>query len=102
MKNWKLSNKVDTYAFEIAFQDPDKRLNFIRKLLEYYNACITEIKNIKRKMPKNRRHSLFFKAKTWLENILKGPKASAMMVVQYLEQVIENLKNDIIIKNEEE
>ncbi|CAG8834606.1 42814_t:CDS:1, partial [Gigaspora margarita] len=70
MKNWKLSNEVDIYAFEIAFYEPDERLNFIRKLLEYYNVCITESK-----MPKNRNHSLFFKAKTWCKKILKGPKA---------------------------
>ncbi|CAG8814411.1 20240_t:CDS:2 [Gigaspora margarita] len=101
MKNWKLLNKVDIYAFEIAFHKLDERLNFMRKLLECYNACVTEIKNIESKIPKNRNHSLFFKAKTWCEKILKGPKAGALMAVQYLEQAIENLENDFIIDNEE-
>ncbi|KAF0476689.1 cytidylate kinase [Gigaspora margarita] len=75
IKNWKLSNEVDIYTFEIAFHELDEELNFMRKLLEYYNACVTKIKNIESKMPKNRNHSLFFKAKTWHEKILKGPKA---------------------------
>ncbi|CAG8855372.1 42612_t:CDS:1 [Gigaspora margarita] len=101
MKNWKLSNEVDIYAFEIAFSEPDERLNFMRNLLEYYNARVTEIKNIESKMPKNRNHSLFFKAKTWREKILKGPKAGALMAVQRLEQAIEDLENDFIIDNEE-
>ncbi|KAF0544889.1 hypothetical protein F8M41_002563 [Gigaspora margarita] len=102
MKNWKLSNEVDIYVFEIAFSDSDERLNFIKKLLEYYNTYITEIKNIVSKIPKNRNHSLFFKAKSWHEKILKGPKSGALMSVQCLEQAIEDLKNDFIVDNKEE
>ncbi|CAG8787320.1 3450_t:CDS:2, partial [Gigaspora margarita] len=77
IKNWKLSNEVNIYTFEIAFHEPDERLNFMRKLLKYYNTRVTEIKNIESKMPKNRNYSLFFKAKTWHEKILKGPKAES-------------------------
>ncbi|CAG8502053.1 8330_t:CDS:10 [Gigaspora rosea] len=70
-----LSNEVDNDAFEFAFPNKDKRLTFARNLLEYYNACVLEIKRIEGVMPK---------------------------AVSHLEEYFENLENEIVADEEEQ
>jgi hypothetical protein len=101
LKNWKLSQIVENTAYENAFSDKKKCLEFMKLQLDLLNAKIVEFTNIEKGLPKNKKHPQFFKAVKFTDNILDGPKKGTVMSIQNLERNISKLSNEIIEENEE-
>ncbi|CAG8676553.1 21640_t:CDS:1 [Dentiscutata erythropus] len=95
MKPFKLSSKVDRYAYKTAFPEAEERLSFMRNLLLYYIACVNELDNIENLMPKRRNHHLYFKEKFFKEKTLKGLQVEATIAVQNLKKSIKELENEL-------
>ncbi|RIB06611.1 hypothetical protein C2G38_2032958 [Gigaspora rosea] len=97
LKNWRLSNEVETQALERAFPNREKRLKFLKLFLEFSEAKVKEYKFIDKLMLKSREHRRFVDAKQFKNTVLNGPYKGAKIEVNRISNLISNLE-DVINK----
>src|SRR6185295_2418675 len=60
-KKWELTKDAKAKAFNIAFSDKDECLEFMKNLLRYYEAIISEFNKIENIIPLDRKHEYYVK-----------------------------------------
>jgi hypothetical protein len=90
MENWRLSNDIESKAYEIAFPDPEKRLEFMQNLKIFIDAKISAIGAINRKLPRDRKDPLFRQSQSFRKDKLDKVSGWTKM---HLDRVIKDIDN---------
>ena len=94
-KNWEITNYVSNSSYKIAFPDMYKRLEFIKNLLTYNEATVSEYNRIESLLPTDNEDPDYFIKQTWKDKTLKGPTTGANMNVIRLKREIAILDSNL-------
>ena len=94
-KNWEITNYVSNSSYKIAFPDMYKRLEFMKNLLTYNEAIISEYNRIESLLPTDNEDLDYFIKQTWKDKTLKGPTTEANMNVIRLKREIAILDSNL-------
>jgi hypothetical protein len=90
MENWKLSNNIESKAYEIAFPEPEKRLEFMQNLKIFIEAKVSAIGDINRKLPRDRKDPLFKQSQLFRKDKLDKVSGWTKM---HLDRVTKDIDN---------